>query len=376
MRIGVNARFLNSNKSDGISRYSYETLKRLTIQHPEHEFIFFFDRRYAPELVFAENVTPIVIGFPARHPVLWYLWFECSMAKALKKYRADIFFSPDGFMPLSTSVPSLIVIHDINFFHRPEDLPVLSGMYYNYFYPRFARKAEMISTVSEFSKNDIASAYNIEPSKILVHYNGTNDDFKPATEQQQKRVRKKFTGGVPYFIFIGNIHPRKNLINLLRGFNQFRQGTDKEFRLVIAGKKLFGNNELNRFYHSMVYRKDVIFTGHIEADQLQELLASAEALTFFPFYEGFGLPVLEAMLCDVPVITSGVTSLPEVAGNAAIYADPSDHLSISDAMKLVVFSPRIKNELIENGRMQREKFNWDITASGLWQTMKFLYRNA
>jgi glycosyltransferase involved in cell wall biosynthesis len=372
MRIAVNTRLLIKNKLDGIGWFSFETLKRMTIQHPEHQFLFFFDRAYDQEFVFGNNIIPIVIGQPARHPVLWYIWFEYYVFRALKKYNADLFLSPDGFLSLRTKVPSIAVIHDINFFHRPEDLPFLSRLYYNYFFPRFAKKAIRICTVSGYSRDEIAASYHISPSKIEVHYNGANKDFRPIDGDQKNMVRKQFTGGKPYFIFIGNIHPRKNLVNLLKAFDHFRGLSGKEFKMMIVGEKVFMNKELERIYSGMVYRPDVIFTGHLDTHILKDVLAAAEALTFVPYYEGFGIPVLEAMFCDVPVITSEAASLPEVAGDAALYADPSDYHSICDAMKMLVFSPRIRNELIEKGRLRRQQFSWDKTAEGLWNTIENL----
>lgn len=362
MIIAVNTRNLIKNKLDGIGWFSFETLKRITAKHPEHQFLFFFDRPYDQEFLFGSNVTPLIIGIPARHPVLWYVWFEYSVFHALKKYNADLFLSPDGYLSLRTKVPSIAVIHDINFFHRPKDLPFLQRIYYNYFFPRFAKKASRICTVSGYSKNDIAASYHVPLSKIDVHFNGANTDFRPIDENQKKLVRDQFSHGRPYFLFIGNIQPRKNLVNLLKAFDHFRGLSGKEFKMVIAGKKVFRNKELERIYSGMVYRSDVIFTGYLDTLVLRNVLAAAEALTFVPHFEGFGIPVLEAMFCDVPVITSGVTSLPEVAGNAALYADPSDYHSISDAMKLLVFSPRVRDTLIENGRLRRQQFSWDKTA--------------
>ncbi len=155
MRIVVNTRLLLKDRLDGIGWFTYETMKRITESHSGHEFIFLFDRPYDREFVFAENVKPVVIGPPARHPVLWYLWFERSVMRALKKEEADVFVSPDGYLPLKSNVPSVSVIHDINFLHRPGDLPFSSRWYYNHYFPKFAAKASMIGTVSEYSKADI-----------------------------------------------------------------------------------------------------------------------------------------------------------------------------------------------------------------------------
>ena len=166
MIIAVNTRLLIHGKLEGIGWFTFETLSRITRDHPEHQFLFVFDRPFSPEFIFSGNVTPIVLSPPTRHPVLWYIWFELQIPRILKKYKADLFFSPDGYLSLQTKVRQLAAIHDINFAHRPKDLPWLKAKYYNYFFPLFARKAQRIVTVSSFSKEDIHKTYHIGNDKI------------------------------------------------------------------------------------------------------------------------------------------------------------------------------------------------------------------
>jgi glycosyltransferase involved in cell wall biosynthesis len=372
MRIAVNTRLLLKDKLDGIGWFSYETLRRICKAHPEHEFIFLFDRSWDSDFIFEKNIIPVKIGPPARHPFLWFIWFEYSVPRALKKYKADLFLSPDGYLSLSTKCPSIAIIHDINFFHRPKDLPLLSRWYYNFFFPRFAKKAIRIGTVSEFSKQDLVRSYGISPEKIDVMYNGANELYVPMDKNSQMNCRETISDGKPYFIFIGTLHPRKNLANLLRAFDSFRKASGKEYKLIIVGARFFLTSELEEVYDSMIYKEDVIFSGRLEPQDLAAALASAEALTFVPYYEGFGIPMIEAMNCDVPVIASNVTSLPEVAGDAAIYADPANVEDISRAMKRIVFEPGLKDELIAKGRMRKELFSWDNTADTLWKTIQTL----
>jgi hypothetical protein len=141
---------------DGIGWFTTETMKRIVRSHPEHEFYFFFDRQYDPCFVFGENVHPVVLFPPARHPILWYLFFEHSVKRALKRYKIDLFVSPDGYMSLGTKVPTLTVIHDINFEHSKDNLKPSHQRYMTYFSPQFARYSTRIATVSEFSKQDIS----------------------------------------------------------------------------------------------------------------------------------------------------------------------------------------------------------------------------
>ncbi len=370
MRIAVNTRLLLPGKLDGIGWFTYETLKRITRNHQEHEFIFLFDRPWHHEFIFSDNIRPVSISPPARHPFLWYAWFEYSVTTALKKYAADVFLSPDGYLSLRADIPSLAVIHDINFHHRPEDLPYISRIYYRRFFPLFADKADIIVTVSEYSKQDICSSYNVPREKVNVVYNGANPVFKPLSQEEISKTRQEFTGNKPYFIFVGSLHPRKNIPRLLLAFDQFRQKINADFKLVIVGEKIFMTGEIEKALYRMNFKEEVIFTGRLDPENLRMLMGAAVALTFIPLFEGFGIPVVEAMYCNTPVIASNVTSLPEVAGDAALYADPFNVSAITEQMLSVVRNEDLRNELIERGKIQRQKYNWDKTADGLWQNIE------
>ena len=209
MRIAVNTRLLQKGKLEGIGWFTFETLQRITRENPEHEFVFIFDRPFNPDYIFAKNVSAVVVGPQARHPFLFYIWFDFVIPRVLKKYKADIFVSPDGYLSRRTKVPQLAVIHDINFVHRPEDLPWLIAKYYNYFFPRFARIAKRIATVSFYSKEDITRSFKIDYDKIDVVYDGINQIFEPLLEKEKTKIRKKYTDGCEYFLFVGALHPRK-----------------------------------------------------------------------------------------------------------------------------------------------------------------------
>lgn len=372
MRIAVNTRLLLKGKLDGIGWFTCETFKRITQGHPEHEFIFLFDRPYSPEFVFSENIHPVIISPPARHPVLWYAWFEYSVPSALKKYNADIFISPDGYLSLKTRVPSLAVIHDINFHHRPEDLPYLTRIYYRHFFPLYAKKAELIITVSEYSRQDICNSYSIPADKVRVVYNGANPSFRPLSIEEINKVRDTYTGGDPYFVFVGNMHPRKNVPRLLQAYDLFREKITGNFRMVIVGEKMFMTSEIEKVIKQMNHAEDIVFTGWLDPGSLCRVMGGATALTFFPLFEGFGIPLVEAMYCDTPVLASNATSLPEVADNAALYSDPNDILSIAEKMIRIATDENLRNDLIEKGRIRRQNFSWDRTADGVWDCIEKL----
>lgn len=369
MNIVVNTRLLIKNKLDGIGWFTFETLKRITRNHPEHKFYFLFDRNYSDKFIFSDNIIPVIINPPARHPFLWFLWFEFSVKRILKKIKADVFLSPDGYLSLSSKIKQIPVIHDINFVHRPQDLPFFTRKYYNYFFPKFAKKAYRIATVSEYSKQDIVNQYGVEKEKIKIVYNGCNELYKPIDEDLKYKIKQKYTEGKNYFIFIGTLHPRKNIAGLFRAFEKFKIESKSNFKLLIVGEKLFKTKDIENSYSKSRYKKDIIFTGRLNPKDLHQVLASAFAMTFVPFFEGFGIPLVEAMSCDIPIISSDTTSLPEVAGDAALFVNPFDVDNIKNAMIKMIRDENLRQTLIEKGRKRKEQFSWDQTAAKLWDVI-------
>ena len=202
MRIAVNTRFLLAGKLEGIGHYTLETLKHLVADHPEDEFIFFFDRKFDPSFVFAKNITPVVLFPPARLPILWRWWFDYSVTSALKKYKADVFFSPDMFLSLRTKVPTLLVVHDLAFNHFPEYIPQKFRKYYAKFTSKYLNKAAHIMTVSSFSKADVMSTYEIPEHKISLAYNDVSALYKSPRAIHEENIKKKYTSHCDYFYYI------------------------------------------------------------------------------------------------------------------------------------------------------------------------------
>lgn len=374
MNIAVNTRLLLEDRLEGIGWFTYETLKRITEQNPQHTFHFFFDRPYSDQFIFSKNIVPHVLYPQARHPILWNMYFEWSIPYMLNKVKADAFISTDGYMSLSTKVKTLNVIHDLNFEHRPQDLPSNVCNYYRKNMPKFAHKANRLVTVSEFSKEDLVETYKIDPGKIDVVYNGCNALFVPISEEEKVKIRYKYSSGRPFFLYVGSMHARKNILNLMRAFDQFKKSCTCDMKLLLVGKAMWNNKEIQLLYHELIHRHDIHFLGHVKTNELSKVMASAQALTYVPYFEGFGIPLLEAMNCDVPIITSNVTSLPEVAGDAAILVNPDAVDEIANAMIEINRIPAIREKLITASRIQRKKFSWDKTASLLWESFETMMR--
>lgn len=377
MKIAVNTRLLLPNRIDGISRFAYETLLLITQQHPEHQFYFFFDRDFDSKFIFSKNIIPIVIGPQARHPFLFYWWFEFSVTKQLKKIKPDLFLSPDGFLSLCTNVKSLPVIHDINFVHYKKNIPWLVSKYYNYFFRKFAQKATRIATVSNFSAKDIAANFDIDINKIDVVYNGISSIFEPIKNEILKQETiNKYAQGNPYFVSISSIHPRKNITGLLKAFNAFKSAGNTTHKLILVGESYFWNTEMKSALSEMSFKNDVIFTGKVSDKELANIVASAQAMLYIPFFEGFGIPVLEAFKSEVPLIVSNTSSLPEVYGNAALAVNPLAIEEIANAMRKLVEDKNLRADLVNKGKLQLQKFSWQKTADLLWQSMLKTINNA
>ena len=352
---------------EGFGWYTYEVVKRIVQNHPEHSFILFFDRPVDPKFHFGANATEVVIGPQARHPFLYLIWFEFSLLKAMKKHEIDVLFSPDGSLSLFSNVPQIHVIHDLNFEHFPKDLPWLVRWYYRTFFPKYAEKAKKIITVSNASKNDISKTYNIDESKIIVAWNGASELFNPISNVDKDQFLTQ-NGLGNYFLFVGSLHPRKNVQRLTNAFEKFQKENNfPEIDLVIVGQPMWKGH---RIQLSEFVKSKIRFTGHLSQTDLVKYISSAFALTYVPYFEGFGIPLVESMRCGVPILSGNRTSLPEIAGEAAIYCDPFDEDQIADGMKNLFLDSDLRTRLSENGLNRSKLFSWDITAQEVWKVIE------
>ena len=371
MRIAVNTRLLLPGRLDGIGWFAYETLRRIVAAHPEHEFLFLFDRAPDSRFVLGENVRAVTLWPQARHPLLWWLYFEWSVPYILNKYKADLFVSPESLISLRAKVPTLAVVHDLNYEHAPDFLRPSHQRYMRRFSPRHARRAERIATVSEFSKEDIAATYGIDRARIDVVYDGSHATYRPLTEAERQGVRDRYSDGQPYFIFVGTISRRKNLTNTLLAFDRLKEEhPDDTSRLLVVGHRYWWQDELKEAYDHLRHRDAVRLLGRAEAAELALLLGGATALVYCSYFEGFGIPILEAFQAEVPVVTSNVTSMPEVAGEAALLVDPTDVGAMAAALHRLSSEPALRATLVARGRERRQRFSWDRTATLLWESIE------
>lgn len=353
MRILVNARFLLPNKLEGIGLYTLEVMKRIVIRYPEHHYIFCVDRQSSAKLVpDAPNVSIAIIKPQARHPILFLWWFEVGIPQAFRKYQADVFFSPDGFTSLSNLVSkTVLVIHDLAYLHFPDHIGAAMLHYYRRYMPRFIRKADKIITVSHQTKKDLKSHFPGSESKTTVIYNGVRK-FARADSYQSNLPQ-------PYFVCLGSLHPRKNILKLLEAFTVLRRRSNMPISLVLIGRKAWKTSQIEKKVAEHPFKDDIIFTGYLSDAEVSNVMQASAALVYVSLFEGFGLPIVEAMSLGVPVITSDRSSMREVAGDAALLVDPTSEISIAEGMLELANSPDKRISLSQKGRARAMDFDWD-----------------
>jgi glycosyltransferase involved in cell wall biosynthesis len=368
-RIAVNCWVLRNRQLDGIGNFTVQAMGHVIKNHPEQHFDLLVDKKFENKYFDYPNVTLHRI-FPAlRHPVLYVFFLEVVLPVLLKKIKTSLVVSMDGFLSLASSVKQLPVIYDLNFEHYPENLPLRNRVYYRFFFPRFTHKATHIVTISEYSKMDIVNTYHVPEKKIDNISCGISSYFSPCTESEKKQTKEKYTGGNEYFFFAGTMHPRKNIPSLIKAFTEFKKSNTNDLKLVLAGHIMWDDNTIKGLLENNPYKNDIILTGRVNNDELRLLLGSAWCLAFVPVFEGFGLPIVEAWQCGIPVICSNVTSMPEVAGDAAITVDPFNIEEIASAMKKMT-DVSTRARYIALGQERKDIFSWERTASLFWDSIQ------
>jgi glycosyltransferase involved in cell wall biosynthesis len=357
---------------EGMPRYIYETTRQMALDHPHDTFIMFFDRKPSQGLHFPDNVRKVMVPWQARHPLIWHVWLEFMLPLYFRIYKIDVFYSGDGYLSLNTRVPTVMVLHDLAYLYYPEQIKWSSLVHYKYFVPRYLKKAHSVITVSEFVRKDLISRFNLSDTAVSVAYNAVNkpevNDDNPFSE-----IIAKATGGMPYFLYVGAIHPRKNIVRMIEAFHMFNTENGGKYRLLIAGRLAWKTQEIK----PMLYNTPgVVYLGSVSEEEKALLLKRAFALVYVSLMEGFGIPLLEAMQMGIPVITSSVASMPEVAGDAALLADPMNVREIAHAMNTLTNVRKVYQSLEEKGPQRAQFFQWHKSAAIIYAALEDAFSKA
>jgi glycosyltransferase involved in cell wall biosynthesis len=359
MHIGINAHLLSlahTYRGAGINRYIYNLLLNLALADQEYQYtVFLGDRRFPPN----PGLTLRTSWLPTTHPLVRIGWEQLVQPFVLWQEKIDLLHSLAFVTPLLSPCPSVVTIYDLSFILFPKGFKYSKRLYLTLLTRPSARSAKRIITISESTKRDTVRLLGVSPEKVDVVYCGVDKPFCPLPEREVASFRQK--RGLPerIILFVGTIEPRKNVARLVEAYSRLRDG---QVKLVIGGARGWLYEEVFARVEELKLTGDVLFPGYIPPDELPLWYNAAELFVYPSLYEGFGLPPLEAMACGTPVITSNVSSLPEVVGEAGLTVDPMDSEGLAEAMNQVLSDGILRQSMREQGLARAGRFSWAKAA--------------
>ncbi len=370
MIIAVNTRTLSDDYPDEYRYFVYETFKRIVSNNPAHQFLFISDKKNNQPVIEGANVKQIITGPATKSPLLWKFWFDIKVPAILRKYKADVFVTCDGVCSLSTKVPQCLVLHNLSFLQQPSFLQQSHLQFYKKNTSKYLDKAKSIAVISAFSKKAISTHYNKADSEIDIVFSGVNQIVQPINNEEKKIIKNKYTEGKEFFLYAGKMHPANNLINLLKAFSVFKKRQQTNMKLVFAGTITGKYKLFKESLESYKYRNDVVIIENAEENELVEIIGAAYGLVNPSLYEGFVSSVLQAMRCNIPVITAASTTMQEITKEAGLYVDANSFTAIADKMMLLYKDEKLRNELVQKGKLVAAAYSWERTAELLWQSIR------
>lgn len=362
MKIGIDCRTILGAEGEraGVAHYSFYLVKNLLALHTKDEFVLFFSHSATPPREYAEK-NAVIRNFPKK--IFPFFSSHIIFPQIIQRENLDVFHSLGGILPLGFRGKAVITVHDLSMYENPQWFKPKNDFFWRkILLPKSLRRAEKIIAVSEFTKQEILKYFKIPEEKIHVIYEA-NEAPKYSEEELREKARALNLLDKKYFLFIGTLEPRKNLENLIKAFEEFTaRNSQYDYRLILAGGLGWKYQPILRAMKSSVVSKNIEYLGYIDEGVKFSLLRNAEALVFPSLYEGFGLPVLEAMSFGAPVIASNIPALAEVGGDAVLYFNPLSPPDIREKMENVAFDALLKKDLREKGLGRAKKFDWRTAA--------------
>lgn len=354
MRIALDCRTVTAPKT-GDRTYALNLMRALARVDAENEyFLYTWEPTTLTDLE-APNFHPVVLPASPR-----WLWTPLSFPRDLARRGADL-AHVQYIIPPSSPRPVTTTIHDVAFRRFPELFPLKHRLLLNWLIPMAVEHSAAVITGSEATKRDLLEFYDVRPEKVHVTPYAADPVYRPMDrEEARQAVRRRLRVPVPYILSVGVLQPRKNLPRLVRAYNRIANSIPH--RLVLTGKEGWASEELRAAVAEAPPGNQPVFTGYVADADLPVLYAGADLFCYPSLYEGFGLPPLEAMACGTPVLTSNVSSLPEVVGEAGLTVDPRDEAAIADGIRSLVEDPERRLALAEAGLRRAAEFSWDRTA--------------
>lgn len=354
MRLGLDVRLTYYTRG-GIAKYAARLAASLPELAPEHTHLHFYRRGHAD--TFSAQARRVDCWTPAHHRL--EPW---TLAGEVLPYRLDLLHSPDFIPPRAGARRHVITVHDLAFLRYPQFLTAESRRYYNGQIAAAVRRAAAISADSQATADDLQERLGVPAERITVIHLGLDPEYGPRPAEAVQATLRQYGLPAGYVLFVGTFEPRKNVPGLLRAYAQVRADTPDAPPLVLAGLKGWLFEETWELVRALQLEGAVRFLENFPAAQLPDLYAGAGVLALPSHYEGFGFPVLEAMGCETPVVIANRSSLPEIAGDAAVGVDPDDPAALAEALGRVLSDTALRASLIQRGRANAARFTWERTA--------------
>ncbi len=370
MLVGIDASRAAVARRTGTENYSLHLIRGLLALDDAHRYRLYFNQP-PPQDLFGPRPEQRILRFPR-------LWTHVALSWETLTSAPDLLFVPSHVLPLIHPRCSVVTVHDLGFHYYPEAHTLFQNAYLRWSTRHNARTATLVLADSLATQRDLIRYYGLPADKISVVYPGRDETLAPVTAPSElAAVRARYDLQQPYLLYVGTLHPRKNLVRLVQAFGQLLSqpatGPANPI-LVLAGQKGWLYHEISDEMRRLGLQGRVRLTGYLPDNDLAALLSGAVAFVFPSLYEGFGLPVLEAMACGTPVVCSQCSSLPEVAGDAALLVDPLDLEAITAALVRIVGDESLRRELVQRGFQQAQQFSWRRCAQEALAALEEAYR--
>jgi len=360
MIIAVNTRLNKETQPEGYETFMFSMLNYLTVTFPQHQFLFIFDNPYNEELIFSNNVTPVVAGPKTSNSLRLQYWFNYKIPAVLRKNKADVFVSMEGICSLRSKVPQCLLVSDLSFLQSPAVTKKKGASFYKKNMAAFFAKAKAIATVSEYLKKQIATHYKIAAENIAVVHPAADEIFRPLNWEEQEAVKEQYADGKAYFLCSTN----SNLINLLKAFTFFKKRQKSSMLLLIAGST---DEYFNKEFKTYKLREEVKLLEDLDKTELAKITAAAYAVVHPVLRDDIALPGLQALQCGIPLLTSDTGSLPSIFGEAALYVNPESFEDIAQKMMLIFKDEDRAKDLVKAGSELMQQYQLDKNAGLLME---------
>ncbi|HVI44516.1 MAG TPA: glycosyltransferase [Chitinophaga sp.] len=369
MQIAVNAACLRRDMPADTGRVTTEIIIAMCRQQPGHQFTFFFDGGVPEGIKFPANVKPVVLPLTGNRQWDRYWWLEWKLPRALKALQADYYIGLESALPLRSKVPATLLVRDLSFTKGAGLQPaaVQSSLKKNIL--RYFDRARRIVVLSSTAGDEVKRVSPAAAEKLVKLEPAVSEIYRPLEWEDREAAKKEFSGGVEYFLVTGSMHPRNNIMPVLKAFSALKKRQRTNLRLVIAGSATAAGAEIATALETFKFRQDVVWLKDLDEAALARATAAAYALIYPTRFDGLAYPVLAAARCGVPVVALEGVAVREAGGDAVLYTDPANIDDLAEKMSVLYKDEQLRSRLLAQEPPVKPASDWELAATTLWSAI-------